>query len=82
MPEMTGIEATVRIRQDFPKEKQPVILALTADAFPETRQRCVSAGMEELLTKPVNKVELAKTLAKYQELINAKRLARQPVQNL
>lgn len=81
MPEMTGIEATVRIRQDFPKDKQPIILALTADAFPETRQRCAAAGMEELLTKPVNKVELAKTLSKYQDLINIKR-SKENVQNL
>ena len=44
MPEMTGIEATEQIRREISKDKQPVIIALTADAFPDTKRRCLLAG--------------------------------------
>ncbi|MFM7885900.1 MAG: ATP-binding protein, partial [Pseudanabaena sp.] len=50
MPEMDGIAATKKIRQEI--THQPWIVALTAKAFPEDRQACFDAGMNDFLTKP------------------------------
>ncbi|WP_207421794.1 ATP-binding protein [Desertivirga brevis] len=52
MPELDGIETTKRIRQmDL---KQPHIIAMTANAFPEDKEACFSAGMNDYITKPFN----------------------------
>ncbi len=53
MPEMDGLEATRTIRTTLPPDEQPVIVALTAGAFAEERERCRDAGMDEFVTKPV-----------------------------
>ena len=52
MPVMGGCEATRAIRSSIPKEKQPMIVALTANAFQESRDECLRAGMDEVFTKP------------------------------
>ena len=63
MPELDGIGATVAIRAlaDGAAATVPIV-ALTADAFPETRQRCLLAGMNDFLTKPVSPEDLATAL--------------------
>jgi CheY-like chemotaxis protein len=60
MPEMNGLEAAVRIRKDLQSFGRPVpaILALTANAFLEDHIKCIEAGMERVLTKPIKKDEL------------------------
>lgn len=62
MPEMDGIEATRLIRAIGSDGKPPFIAALTADVMPEERQRCIDAGMDDYLTKPLKQGLLAKTL--------------------
>jgi CheY-like chemotaxis protein len=62
MPEMDGIEAARRVRRDWPPDRQPSIIAMTAAAFPEDRARCLEAGMEDYVSKPVDMVELAAAL--------------------
>jgi len=65
MPEMDGIEATRAIRAlPAPAGAVPIV-ALTADVFSDTRARCVEAGMNDFLTKPVGMAELARLLARY-----------------
>ncbi|TDQ08798.1 response regulator [Pedobacter metabolipauper] len=55
MPELDGLEATVKIRSaDI---IQPAIIALTANAMPEDRHKCIEAGMDDYLSKPL-KVDL------------------------
>jgi CheY-like chemotaxis protein/HPt (histidine-containing phosphotransfer) domain-containing protein len=54
MPEMDGIEATRAIRGTFPADMQPAIVAVTAAAFREDRDRCLEAGMDLCLTKPID----------------------------
>lgn len=51
MPDKSGIEATLEVRAK-PNGKTVPILALTADAFAETHQKCMDAGMNGVLSKP------------------------------
>ncbi|HEX6901882.1 MAG TPA: response regulator [Thermoanaerobaculia bacterium] len=62
MPDMDGLEVTRRIRQ-LAAERQPRIIALTAHAMAGDRERCLEAGMDAYLTKPVRIVELQAALA-------------------
>ncbi len=54
MPESDGYEATKEIRRHFSGTHQPRIYGLTANVFPEDRERCRDAGMDGFLTKPIN----------------------------
>ncbi len=42
--------------------EQPVIIALTADAFKENAVRCLESGMNAVVTKPIDKIELLQAL--------------------
>lgn len=55
MPEMDGFEATHQIIAAMPESLRPPILALTANADPQTRQSCRQAGMQTVLTKPIRR---------------------------
>ncbi|EOR94681.1 sensory box histidine kinase/response regulator [Arcticibacter svalbardensis MN12-7] len=61
MPEMDGLEATSIIRSSF--EKQPQIVAMTANALPEDREICLKAGMNEYISKPI-KLEILMDILK------------------
>jgi CheY-like chemotaxis protein len=62
MPEMDGLEATRRIRA-LPLPQQPHIAALTANALSEDRARCLEAGMDGFLSKPLKTEDLHAYLA-------------------
>jgi hypothetical protein len=62
MPVLDGAGATQAIRALPAPAGQMPIVALTADALPETRQRCLSAGMNDVLTKPVTLQQLAQVM--------------------
>lgn len=53
MPEMDGLTATQQIRRELPPEAQPHIIAMTANAMQEDRKRCLDAGMDDYISKPV-----------------------------
>ncbi len=64
MPQMDGFEATRRIRQQANGwARQIPIIALTAHALPEDRRRCLDAGMDEYLAKPIRTRTLLSTIA-------------------
>ena len=65
MPVMDGLEATQIIRQL--NCVQPVIIATTANAMKEDRTRCLEAGMNDFLSKPLDMMELQKTLLNWQK---------------
>ena len=68
MPVMDGIEATKAIR-NLPREdaKTIPIIAMTANAFAQDREKVFEVGMNEHLTKPVDPMALYRTLAKYKK---------------
>lgn len=68
MPEVDGLEATRAIRKNealTPGNKPCYIIALTAEAMQGDGERCMAAGMNAYLTKPLRTPELAAALAKY-----------------
>jgi CheY-like chemotaxis protein len=60
MPEMDGLEATQRVRER--SGEQPRIVGLTAHAMVGDRERCLAAGMDGYLKKPVQIAELKESL--------------------
>jgi signal transduction histidine kinase/ActR/RegA family two-component response regulator len=65
MPNLDGYEATRRIRAGNVFNKIPII-ALTANTMNSEREKCLDAGMNEYLTKPIDTDALKSILAKYQ----------------
>lgn len=61
MPVMDGLEATGHIRSSSIGQ-QPLIIAMTANAMSEDRERCIQAGMDDYISKPVNLNELMAAL--------------------
>ncbi|MFM9969863.1 MAG: ATP-binding protein [Burkholderiales bacterium] len=63
MPVMDGFEATKAIRElEIRKGGRVPIIALTANAMPETKQKCLDAGMDDYLTKPIRRATLIASL--------------------
>ncbi len=71
MPEVDGFEATALIRaEERPPQRIPII-AMTAHAMSGDRQRCLEAGMDDYLSKPISRNELTAMLAKFAEANHA-----------
>ncbi len=66
MPEMDGLEVTGHIRQRvWANEHQPYIIAMTAHALQGDRERCLAAGMNDYVGKPVHVEELIEAIRRY-----------------
>lgn len=67
MPEMDGYDATraVRAEGSIALNRKVPIIAMTANALKGDRERCLEAGMDDYLTKPINPKALADTLAHF-----------------
>jgi CheY-like chemotaxis protein len=61
MPDMDGLQATRRLREDYALAHIPVI-AMTALAMPGDRERCLHAGANEYLSKPINFQQLIQVI--------------------
>jgi signal transduction histidine kinase/HPt (histidine-containing phosphotransfer) domain-containing protein/BarA-like signal transduction histidine kinase len=64
MPQMDGLEATRRIRADPQLAHMPV-LAMTATATTEARMRCIDAGMNDFISKPIQPALMCQTIANW-----------------
>ena len=65
MPEMDGFAATQAIRAEVAASKQPYIIALTAAASNFDRERCLAAGMDDFLPKPIGIEDLTKAIDRF-----------------
>jgi CheY-like chemotaxis protein len=68
MPEMDGLEATRRIRDRSGLQKQPRIVAMTANAMQGDRELCLAAGMDDYVSKPIRVDELVEALMKVESM--------------
>ncbi|HOO86123.1 MAG TPA: response regulator [Synergistales bacterium] len=62
MPRKDGFHAATEIRTLEADGRRTLIIALTADAQPETRESCLESGMDDYLTKPVSIHDLRRVL--------------------
>ncbi len=62
MPEMDGLAATREIRGELSDDERPRIIGMTASAMRDDRERCLAAGMDEYLSKPVQIADLQSVL--------------------
>jgi two-component system, sensor histidine kinase and response regulator len=65
MPEMDGYEAATAIRKLEQGKRKTPIIAATASAFTEDKARCMSAGMDDYISKPITKDSLATVLERW-----------------
>ncbi len=84
MPELDGLETTRRIRKSAPVDKQPRIVAVTAGAMRGDREKCLAAGMDDYVSKPVQAEELQEALLRgsnltLAELASAAAAAEEPL---
>ncbi len=62
MPEMDGLKATLQIREQLHNQNQPFIIAMTANALAGDREKYISEGMDDYISKPVRVNELVEAL--------------------
>jgi signal transduction histidine kinase/DNA-binding response OmpR family regulator/HPt (histidine-containing phosphotransfer) domain-containing protein len=72
MPDMDGLEATRHIVKEWPLEKRPRIIAMTANAMQGDREMCLEAGMNDYISKPIQTEKLIAALEQCRPLIDVK----------
>jgi CheY-like chemotaxis protein len=68
MPELDGLEATRRLRREFPQARQPYVIGLTANAMQGDREMCLAAGMDDYVSKPIRVEALVAALSRSRPL--------------
>ncbi|MNJ57304.1 Aerobic respiration control sensor protein ArcB [compost metagenome] len=67
MPVMDGLEATKRIREGLSAGKLPIIIAMTANVMEGIKGKCLQAGMNDYISKPVKLSSVKKIITKYSD---------------
>jgi len=67
---MDGLEATKRIRAEVSKANQPIIIAMTANALLGDREKCIEAGMNDYMNKPILIDEVKRIVKKWYDTIH------------
>jgi CheY-like chemotaxis protein len=65
MPVMDGFKATAEIRCRENSDTHTYIVAMTANALAEDRELCLQAGMDDYISKPINRAELVRVLERF-----------------
>ncbi|GEM_PF-851707 len=65
MPVLDGYEATRRVRQEEGQSRHTIIIAMTAHAFDQDRQKCLDVGMDDYISKPVTIETLDAVLSRW-----------------
>ncbi len=63
MPHKDGLETTLQICEEYPEKDRPWIVAMTANAMQGDREKCIDAGMNDYISKPVRREELLRALS-------------------
>ena len=70
MPEMDGITASQVIKKHCGNKRYPKIIAMTANAMNEDREKCIAVGLDDFISKPIRMKELNDILINWGSLIN------------
>ena len=62
MPEMDGLAATRVLRRELPDDRQPLVVAMTANVQVEDREACEQAGMDDFMAKPIRPADLQRVV--------------------
>lgn len=73
MPEMDGLEATKYINQTWHNEDRPTIVAMTANVMHGDKEKCINAGMDDYISKPVLIEEVQKIIIKWAEFTKTRK---------
>jgi CheY-like chemotaxis protein len=73
MPEMDGLETSRRIVNSLKPGERPIIVALTADALQGDRDKCVEAGMDDYITKPIRIADIQRIIEQWGQAAKAAR---------
>ena len=70
MPEMDGYEATKIMVEEFSENTRPRIIAMTANAMQGDKEKCLEAGMDDYISKPIRVEELQAKIERWGSIIN------------
>jgi len=84
MPGLSGFDAARKIKQASGPNANTPVVALTANSMPGDRERCLDAGMQDYISKPMRQQQIAKALIEWAKPVNTNNIVnlRQPDINL